>query len=185
METVHEEWRPVKSNEDYAVSNFGRVKSLGRIVTRGDGVRLTIRERVLRLGHSRGYQMAVVGKARLVHILVAEAFIGPRPEGLEINHIDGIKHNNHVSNLEYVTASENAKHAIRTGLWTIRRGEKRSGSKFTERQIRHVHSLVSAGASRREAAKASNVSEHIAYRVCAGLAWKHLGLQAIPKGEQT
>ena len=55
-------------------------------------------------------------KPTKVHKLVAAAFIGPRPEGLEINHIDGDHQNNAASNLEYCTQSENMKHAVRLGL---------------------------------------------------------------------
>lgn len=52
----------------------------------------------------------------LIHILVADAFLGPKPEGLQVNHIDGVKDNNTPSNLEYVTHSGNIKHAYATGL---------------------------------------------------------------------
>jgi hypothetical protein len=51
-----------------------------------------------------------------VHELVAAAFIGERPEGLQINHKDGSKTNNHWANLEYVTCQQNVQHAINLGL---------------------------------------------------------------------
>lgn len=50
------------------------------------------------------------------HRLVWEAVHGPIPDGLQINHINGIKSDNRISNLEVVSASENAKHSYRTGL---------------------------------------------------------------------
>ena len=53
-----------------------------------------------------------VYKTKLVHRLIWEAFNGPIPEGLEINHINGIKHDNRLCNLELVTKSENLKHAV-------------------------------------------------------------------------
>lgn len=55
-------------------------------------------------------------KKAYVHELVALAYIGDRPEGYQINHKDGDKHNNHRSNLEYVTAYDNIRHAHQTGL---------------------------------------------------------------------
>ncbi len=51
-----------------------------------------------------------------VHSLVAQYFIGPRPEGYQVNHIDGNKTNNHYSNLEYVTPMQNIRHSVETGL---------------------------------------------------------------------
>jgi len=55
-------------------------------------------------------------KNRLIHRLVAEAFIFRDNEVLEVNHKNGLKHDNRVGNLEWVTRSENQKHAIHT-LW--------------------------------------------------------------------
>jgi|LGVE01.1.fsa_nt_gb hypothetical protein len=55
----------------------------------------------------------------LVHRAVAEAFIGTIPKNKEVNHKDGNKMNNIVSNLEIVTRSENATHAVKMGLWDM------------------------------------------------------------------
>lgn len=52
-----------------------------------------------------------INKTYSVHSVVAEVFIGKRPEGFQVNHKDGNKHNNFASNLEYVTRSQNTKHA--------------------------------------------------------------------------
>jgi hypothetical protein len=57
-------------------------------------------------------------KTITVHKLVAQTFISERPENMQINHIDGNKLNNSVSNLEYVSASDNIKHAYKNGLMT-------------------------------------------------------------------
>ena len=54
-----------------------------------------------------------------VHVAVMENFVGSRPEGLTIDHIDGNKDNNHVSNLEYVTNAENRRRAQEMGLYDI------------------------------------------------------------------
>ena len=76
-------------------------------------------------------------KKFLVHRLVAEAFI-PNPENKpEVNHIDGDKTNNHVSNLEWVTRSENMQHAFKTGL-NSNIGINNSRSLLTERGYRDI-----------------------------------------------
>lgn len=54
------------------------------------------------------------GKLHTIHSLIAEAFLGPRPEGYDIDHIDGDKSNNHPSNLEYVTHKENMRRYYKT-----------------------------------------------------------------------
>lgn len=52
-----------------------------------------------------------INYTKYIHGLVAEAFLGPRPEGYQVDHKDGNRSNNHVSNLEYVTHRENIKRA--------------------------------------------------------------------------
>jgi len=96
------------TNGDYSVSSFGRVYSNRYL-------------RFLRIYINRfGYQYtSIYSKNYFVHRLVAYAFLGFEPLGrgeLEINHIDGDKKNNSLSNLEIVTHRENIRHALATGL---------------------------------------------------------------------
>lgn len=74
-----------------------------------------------------------------VHSLVAEAFLGPRPKGLCVNHIDANKRNNHPSNLEYCTAGENTNHARALGL--IPSGNP----KLTKEQVIEIRKRFSQG----------------------------------------
>lgn len=76
-----------------------------------------------------------------VHRLVAQAFI-PNPENKpEVNHKDGNKENNDISNLEWNTSKENTNHAIKTGL-RINSGEKFHSSKMSEKEIHKICKLL-------------------------------------------
>lgn len=106
---MKEIWKPCKAG--YEISNFGRLKSMFRIVNSGNGARRPIRERIIRLTSSpNGYP---IHKNTTIHRLVAIAFI-PNPENKPtVNHKDWNKKNNHVSNLEWNTRSENIRHSYK------------------------------------------------------------------------
>lgn len=109
-----EEWRVIEgTNGRYEVSNTGKVRSVNY------GQRGYTKE--LQLHKKDGYNRATIPKKYkvdvLVHRLVAKTFI-PNPDNLPyINHINGIKDDNRVENLEWCTPYENTHHAIDTGLF--------------------------------------------------------------------
>lgn len=117
-----EEWRDVSQYEGfYQVSNLGRVKSLSREVKNNNGS-FSTKETILNPSKtSKGYLRVNLSKRSsrkifLVHVLVAKAFIPLLDDKLQVNHKDGDKTNNVVSNLEWVTNSENIQHSYDTGL---------------------------------------------------------------------
>jgi hypothetical protein len=117
-----EEWRPVINWEGfYEVSDYGRVRSVERVVEFGDRTRRVL-SCVLSPG-KRGkgkvpYVLLSGGgnrHARSVHALVLEAFVGPCPDGLEACHWDGNNTNNHVTNLRWDTRTANMADMLRHG----------------------------------------------------------------------
>ncbi|WP_278941170.1 NUMOD4 motif-containing HNH endonuclease [Anaerotruncus colihominis] len=113
MET---EWRPIRHNPDYSVSNTGQVRSETRIVTMKNGRQKTIFQRILKPRKcGAGYLQVDLGPLHgfYIHRLVAEEFIGDGPPGWEVNHIDEDKQNNTVSNLEWVPHIKNVMHGTR------------------------------------------------------------------------
>ena len=118
-----EQWRPVNGYEGiYEVSSHGRVRSVDRTVTCSGGQVRHLKGKVLRtpLGKRGGYPFVDLryqgkGQTRYVHSLVAESFIGTRPEGMEVCHNDGDSTNNHLDNLRYGTSRDNELDKVRHG----------------------------------------------------------------------
>lgn len=146
MQAKDELWRPVLLLEEYYdVSNLGNVRSKDRTIDRGDGdgswkKRNVYSEPIKPFKNIHGYHMVSLkktvnrGKNINVHRLVAEAFI-PNPENKPcVNHKNGIKTDNRVENLEWVTRSENTIHAIKTGL-SSSIGDSHYNSKLTEKKV--------------------------------------------------
>ena len=112
---INEVWKPIEGTDGrYEVSNTGMVRSKGTHVNKG------IHELKAKT-NKYGYKEVTLyldgkKKSKTIHRLVAITYI-PNPENApQVNHIDGDKTNNDVTNLEWCTSSDNIKHAFRTGL---------------------------------------------------------------------
>ena len=117
---VNEQWKPISEYEElYEVSNYGNVRSKDRLVkhSSGNGFR-PVKGKMKKLcEHGDGYLYVTLSqngknKNHYVHRLVADAFIPKIPGKNFVNHIDYNKSNNHVENLEWVTAQENVLYSV-------------------------------------------------------------------------
>lgn len=180
-----EKWLPAPGFTGlYEVSDLGRVRSLDRIVKcKGDSTR-TISGRILALGHTAhpnpAHRYAHVSLrnnhksyGRLVHRLVAIAFI-PNPEHKpQVNHVKGKeKLNNAVSNLEWATKAEDDAHAKANKLDA--RGSKHGRALKKSQDVAHIKTLLAQGMSTRTVAKLTGCSQTNVAEIRRGHIWKHV-----------
>ena len=124
-----EVWRPVLGFEGlYEVSSYGRVRSLSRLRSAPDGRKRRVIGKILKSGKQREYLKVGLAdckrvKHRTIHQLVLEAFDGPRPEGMEARHLNGMSFDNRLVNLKWGTSVENGKdkRLHQRGIFPMRR----------------------------------------------------------------
>lgn len=161
----NEIWKDIPGWEGaYQVSNQGRVRNRKGLV---------LKPRV----QWTGYDCAVLWRSNVpsryyVHRLVCAAFIGPRPDNHDVNHIDGVRLNNFVGNLEYVTRSQNQMHRRITG--TAGFGEKNGNSKLTASDVLEIRRLRAAGVSRIDVAKTYGVTVFLISKITSRELWHHI-----------
>jgi len=127
--------------------NYGRIKHVGRV----------IKYKITPTGYCQISVTPDEGKGIMgyVHVLVAAAFIGPRPRGQDIHHKDGDKTNNAPGNLEYINKSQHAFHHNR-------------GRKLSKIEVLKILSLRAAGWFLKDIAQISKVGSSAICRICTG-----------------
>ena len=174
--SVSEIWKPVFGWGDcYVVSDLGHV---ARVATRGG--RKMWRPMAGRID-GNGYASVPLSrlgkqKVRLIHRVVWEAFHGPIPHKIEINHKNGIKFDNRLTNFELVTRQENMKHGFRELGFSRNRtqGAIHPKSKLWEEDVRKILELRAAGIRRHVVAEQFNVADVAIRLIEKGDNWRHL-----------
>jgi hypothetical protein len=171
---MEEIWKDVKGFEGrFRISNHGKVMSING---RFKGERL-----LTPCADTNGYfitqlRMKPFNKFFRIHQLVAEHFIF-KPEGLHyicVNHKDGNKQNNHVSNLEWLSRKDNCTHAVDTGLHSAK-GSKHHNSKLTENKVIEMRGMYKTGKyTHEQIGSLFGITRRQAGDVINKVNWKHI-----------
>lgn len=182
---MEEVFMPIEGYEGlYEVSNFGRIKSLERLKKlpgKNQGFKIKEEQILKNRVNKSGYVVASLcknGKVKvhLVHRLVLIAFV-PNPLKKKcVNHIDSNRSNNMISNLEWVTHSENSKHAYEYGFKEpiAIKGVRHYRSTFSIEDIHAIRSMIRSKKSVVYIASVFNVTESAISGVKFGRTWRHL-----------
>ena len=177
---MSEVWKDIPEYEgSYQVSNMGRVRSLDRVVADKNGRKCKYKGKVFKpnVNKTRGYEQLTLSNdneqnTKTVHRLVLEVF---KPHvnmsDLDVNHIDGNKLNNHLTNLEWLTRRDNMLHAQDIGL-TDNRGERGSNAKLSNADVLEILQRLDTGSSQREIALDYGVSESCIAHINTGRTWR-------------
>jgi hypothetical protein len=181
-----EVWKAIPGYEGaYEASNTGLIRSVDRMVLHGVHGTCKQKGRVLKYAKdAKGYPRVALSdgvklRTYTIHRLIAYTFMPPRPEGFQINHINGIKTDNSIGNLEYCTQSENALHSFRLGLQKPKPGSTNHMAKLTEDQVKTIRSIAARGGryyGRKHLAERFGVSECTIKEVVTRRknGWKHV-----------
>lgn len=113
-------------------------------------------------------------KSFSVHRLIACTFIENPLGKPQVNHIDGVKTNNHMKNLEWVTDEENHAHAVKTGLMNTPRGMSIGISKLIDEDIRDIRMFANGGIRHAHIARMYRISQTTVWQIANRLTWKHI-----------
>lgn len=178
MENQIEIWKDIIDFEGlYQISSFGNVKSLPRIIKYKNGRHRPFSGCLIKGGKTpTGYVFVNLKKegykeSNYIHRLVAEYFLQNIENKPTVNHKDGDKSNNHYSNLEWCTHSENTIHAFNTDL--MKKGQDCSYSKLTEYQVLEILENKQC-LMKKELAEIYGVSKSCIGSITFRKTWKHL-----------
>lgn len=174
--TVPAGFRVITGFPRYAINEFGTVLSICKTTKTATLAWSEARERTPARNRDGYYQVMLrhAGHVRniLVHVLVLEVFIGPRPEGMQCRHIDGNPANNHVSNLAWGTGHENNSDQVRHG--TRIQGATHPMSKLTEDDVLEIRRRRANGESLMSLAREFHLTKTTVCEIAKRRTWKHI-----------
>jgi hypothetical protein len=162
----------------YQISNLGKVKSLQRIVDNHSGFKKVLKEKFLNPNISKtGYYVVSFKKNNIkktfkLHRLIANSFIAHVKDKKFVNHINGIKTDNRIENLEWCTILENNTHARKIGLINDM-GYNHVSSKLTKEQVIFI---INSSLKYKELGFMFNVNFTTIYKVKNRLTYKNVTL---------
>ena len=179
---VNEIWKDIKGYEGlYQISNYGRVKSLIRHIINKNGRNITKKEKIMKLTYDRdGYLLVGLNKDKKqtqfrVHRLVLINFVNNVENKPETNHLNSIRDDNRLINLQWCTRSENSRHSYRQGNNKGAFGEKSGSCILTENEVHVIRGLLENTALKhREIAEIFNISCTTVCDVKSRKSWKHI-----------
>lgn len=169
-----EKWKNIKSFPGYKVSNYGEIRSHRRKNP------IILSKRINKKGYYYVNLMDSTSKTTmyrsvLVHSLVASTFLRKSNNNLCVNHLDGDKLNNKVSNLEWVTNKRNSEHAFKLGLVSGRKGNLCNLSKLNAKQVLKIRLLKGkSNLSYNDVALIFNVTKSTIIQIVQRKIWKHI-----------
>lgn len=168
-----QQWKSIPGYEGlYSVSSSGLVRSDrgGRGTERG----LILKPRYTADGYIK-YVLRKGGSAQgfYAHRLVYEAFLGAIPDGMQVDHLDGVKENNHIANLEAVSRLENMQRSFKKGR-NMAKGSRVGTSSLTEAVVSEMKNKHRAGMKQARICEEFGVSKSTLSKIILGKSWKHV-----------
>ena len=174
---MSEQWKPVHGYEGlYEVSDQGNVRRIrftNRHIDKPMEPKLLKQHANPKFKYPR-VSLSKNGKTRgaFVHVLVLEAFVCPRPAGLETAHMDGCRTNNHLTNLQWTNREENHSHKYIHGTQPL--GEKNLASKLTTPQVIEIKQRLKRGERAVDIARLFNCTYQNIHNIKKEYTWHHV-----------